>query len=103
MMGALPAAAVDLDKLSRQEKRNFCISYVWIDLKGQEINKVISQSQFKSAETQLFMKTMARGSRSNFAQTGRDLDQSLKVIAAEKPTNGEVAQKAAYCRAYLKI
>ncbi len=100
---ALPAAAVDLDSLSRSQKVTYCVDYIWLDLKGQEQRKALTPSEFSAAETQLIMKTMARSGMSNFPQYGRELEQGLKVIASEKPTDGEIAQKATTCRAYLKL
>lgn len=102
-VAASPAAAVDLEALSRQDKRIHCVAYGLIDLQYRYDNGMIDEAAYQRQRMQLGWRIQDRGDNFNYAGDFRKLDAAIDRIIAERPSVAALSEQAAYCRSYLRL
>lgn len=98
------AAAMDLDALSGQTKREACVAYVWVDIHVRHSAGAMSDQAYNNEKTRLVHKVYrARGSASSSGATNSRLNQMIDTLVAEKPSYAELSGQANACRSLLRL
>ncbi len=99
---AMPAAALDLDALSGQPKREACAAYIWMEIGVAEQAGALTQQAASRQRNALVFKIWGRNP-ANAAAQQRSVNVWMDKIVAEDPTVGEVVGKAKGCRGMLGL
>ena len=99
---ATPAAALDLDALSGQSRREACAGYIWLDISIAEQTGALSAQTASRQRNALVFKMWGRNPANGPAQS-RAVNGWIDRIKAEDPTVGEVSEKARGCRRMLGL
>lgn len=97
------ARAVDLDALSGQAKRDACVAYVWIDITVRHDVGAMSDKAYANEKMRITNKLYTASGSTFGTGTEMRLEKAVDAIVAEDPDMAEVMNKAATCRADLRL
>ena len=97
------AAAIDLDALSRYDRRLACVAYAFIDVNMRYEAGGIDKATFEAQRNAVIWKVQNRGDNFNYAPDMRRVDRFIDQIIAEDPPLPEFAGKVTACRALLRL
>jgi hypothetical protein len=100
---ALPAVALDLERMSSHDKRIYCVAYTHIDLQMRYEAGAVDKAAYDHQRMQIGWKIQNRGDNYNYAGDFRKLDKAIQDIVAENPPMDAFAAQAAACRSYLRL
>jgi hypothetical protein len=100
---ALPAAALELERMSSHDKRIYCVAYAHIDLQMRYQAGTVDKAVYDHERMQIGWKIQNRGDNYNYAGDFRKLDKAVKEIVAEDPPMDAFVAQAAACRSYLRL